>query len=117
MNIRENPLQHDDGLFVETSGDAARESSVPGLVHKYGRLHLYLIKPSKYDDEGYIIRYWKGVLPSNTLSCLNGLSEDVRERGILGKDLAWEITLIDDTVQGVPYKRIIQESRRVGTKT
>ena len=93
-------------------GESAKASS-----HQYKRLHLFLIKPSKYDDEGYVIRYWKGVLPSNTLSCLNGLSEDVRERGVLGKDLAWEITLIDDTVQGIPYQKIIKENHRVGTKT
>ncbi len=30
------------------------------------RLVIYLIKPSKYDDDGYVIRYWRGVLPSNT---------------------------------------------------
>ena len=30
------------------------------------KLHVYLIKPSKYDDEGYVIRYLRGVLPSNT---------------------------------------------------
>ncbi len=92
------------------------EVSVQGPAHQYERLHLYLIKPSKYDDEGFIIRYWKGVLPSNTLSCLNGLSEDVRNRGILGKDLQWEITLIDDTVQEIPYKKIIRESQQPGTK-
>jgi radical SAM superfamily enzyme YgiQ (UPF0313 family) len=85
--------------------------------HKYKRLRLFLIKPSKYDDEGYVIRYWKGVLPSNTLSCLNGLSEDARNRGVLGKDLTWEITLIDDTVQGIPYKKIIRKSHQTGTKT
>ena len=33
----------------------------------YKKLNLYLIKPSKYDDDGYVIRHWKGVLPSNTL--------------------------------------------------
>jgi radical SAM superfamily enzyme YgiQ (UPF0313 family) len=75
-----------------------------------------LIKPSKYDDEGYLIRYWKGVLPSNTLSCLNGLSEDVRDRGVLGKDLQWEIHLIDDTVQKIPYQKIIRQSKKPGDK-
>ena len=116
MSIQENPHRHDSCTCVETSGEVAGETSVPSRVRKYERFHLYLIKPSKYDDEGFIIRYWKGVLPSNTISCLNGLSEDVRERGILGKDLQWEITLIDDTVQGVPYKKIIRESTRPGTK-
>jgi hypothetical protein len=32
---------------------------------------IVLIKPSKYDDDGYVIRFWKGVLPSNTLNVLH----------------------------------------------
>lgn len=80
-------------------------------------MSLYLIKPSKYDDDGYIIQYWKGVLPSNTLACLYGLSEDVRERRVLGPDLKWEIDTIDETVQKVHVQKIIRRSRRRGTKT
>ena len=34
------------------------------------RLHLFLVKPSRYDDDGYVVRHWRGVLPSNTLACL-----------------------------------------------
>lgn len=117
MQIRENPICPDCACSSEVSPEVQGGEPVQASSHKYKRLRLFLIKPSKYDDEGYVIRYWKGVLPSNTLSCLNGLSEDVRERGILGKDLTWEITLIDDTVQGIPYKRIIQENRKPGTKT
>ena len=46
------------------------------------KLNLYLIKPSNYDEDGYVIRHWRGVLPSNTLACLAGLTEDVlRGRG------------------------------------
>ena len=117
MQIRENPISPDCACSLGASPETQGEGSAKASFHPYKRLHLFLIKPSKYDDEGYVIRYWKGVLPSNTLSCLNGLSEDVQEREVLGKDLAWEITLIDDTVQGIPYKKIIRESRRVGTKT
>ena len=102
---------------LETSFEVQGERFVKASSHKYKRLRLFLIKPSKYDDEGYVVRYWKGVLPSNTLSCLNGLSEDARDRGVLGKDLAWEITLIDDTVQGIPYKKIIKGNHRTGVKT
>ncbi|MDD5225559.1 MAG: radical SAM protein [Candidatus Omnitrophica bacterium] len=113
MQIQENPISPEPCCSLESSLEAQGAAS----AHKYERLHLFLIKPSKYDDEGYVIRYWKGVLPSNTLSCLNGLSEDVRERGVLGKDLKWEITLIDDTVQGIPYKKIVKEGRQIGIKT
>lgn len=80
------------------------------------RLVIYLIKPSKYDDDGYVIRYWRGVLPSNTLSCLNGLTQDVRERGVLGRHLRWRIELIDETVQRVDLRAIARQHRRRGTK-
>lgn len=83
----------------------------------YQHLTLYLIKPSKYDDDGYIVRFWKGVLPSNTLACLNGLSEDVRKRGVLGRGLKWKIEAIDETVERVDIQKIIRESRRKKTKT
>ncbi len=117
MSIRENPISPDRACSPGVSFTPQRADSANVCSHKYKRLRLFLIKPSKYDDEGYVVRYWKGVLPSNTLSCLNGLSEDVRDRGVLGKDLEWEITLIDDTVQGIPYKKIMKENQRPGTKT
>lgn len=118
MLFRKNPNLPASGCSLRTSSEEALGSdSAKACFHKYKRLRLFLIKPSKYDDEGYVIRYWKGVLPSNTLSCLNGLSEGIRERGDLGKELLWDIHLIDDTVQGIPYKKIINESRNTETKT
>jgi len=77
---------------------------------------VYLIKPSNYDEDGYVIRYWKGVLPSNTLSCLYGLTEDVRERRVLGRELRWRIEVIDETVQRVNVRAIVRQNRRPGTK-
>ena len=46
-------------------------------------LHIVLLKPSKYDEDGYILRHWRGVLPSNTLACLYALTEDVKRRRVL----------------------------------
>ena len=88
-----------------------------GTAPLYDRLHLCLVKPSKYDDDGYVIRYWKGVLPSNTLACLYGLSEDVKKRGALGENLDWQIDTIDETVQRVDVAHIARQSRHKGTKT
>ena len=85
-------------------------------AHRVRRLVIYLIKPSNYDEDGYVIRYWKGVLPSNTLSCLYGLTEDVRARGVLGGSLKWRIELIDETVQRVNVRGILRAGRRRGTK-
>jgi radical SAM superfamily enzyme YgiQ (UPF0313 family) len=79
------------------------------------KLHIVLVKPSKYDDDGYVIRFWKGVLPSNTLNVLHGLTEDVKERHVFG-DLAIEVTTFDETAEKVPVKKIIKWSREPGTK-
>src|ERR671931_1484565 len=80
-----------------------------------GKLHIVLIKPSKYDDDGYVIRFWQGVLPSNTLNVLHGLTEDVKERRVFG-DLPVEVTTFDETAEKVPVKKIISWNREPGTK-
>lgn len=36
-------------------------------------VHVVLIKATRYDDDGYPMRHWRGVLPSNTLACLVSL--------------------------------------------
>ena len=79
------------------------------------RFRIVLIKPSKYDDEGYVIRFWKGVLPSNTLNVLHGLTEDVIQCRVFG-DLPIEVVTFDETAEKVPVKKIIRWSREADTK-
>lgn len=81
------------------------------------KLHLYLIKPSQYDDDGYVVRHWRGVLPSNTLACLAGLTEDVVAQGRLGKSLRVKVHVLDETVDRIPVKRICRSQRNEHTKT
>jgi len=71
------------------------------------KIRVVIIKPSKYDDDGYVIRHFRGVLPSNTLACLSSLTQDVADRGLLGNDVELEMELFDDTVQKIPVERII----------
>jgi radical SAM superfamily enzyme YgiQ (UPF0313 family) len=80
-------------------------------------LTIVLIKPSKYDDGGYVIRHLRGVLPSNTLACLCSLTEDLNRRKVLGDDLKIRIKILDDTVQKIPVDSIIRSNRRSGCKT
>ncbi|MGQ4808259.1 hypothetical protein NKDENANG_01637 [Candidatus Entotheonellaceae bacterium PAL068K] len=89
---------------------AARTQHIRGL-------HLVLLKPSKYDDDGYILRHWRGVLPSNTLACLYSLSEDVKRRQVLRDDLDMTIELFDEAVHAINLRKIIRRSRRSGWKT
>lgn len=78
---------------------------------KRKQLRLVLIRPSKYDDEGYVIRHFRGVLPSNTIACLTSLTEDVAKRRQLGDDVELKIEIYDDTVQKIPVGRIIRSNR------
>ena len=81
----------------------------------FQKFRIVLIKPSKYDDDGYVIRFWKGVLPSNTLNVLHGLTEAVKDSGVLG-DLPIEIVTFDETAEKLPVRKIIRWSRRSSTK-
>lgn len=69
-------------------------------------LTLILIRPSNYDDEGYVIRYWRGVYPSNTLACMRSLTLDFSERW--KKELGISITIetYDDLIEKLPYKKL-----------
>jgi hypothetical protein len=79
------------------------------------RVHLYLIKPSNYDDEGYVVRYFKGVLPSSTLACLAALTEAARKRKAFA-GIRFQTHLIDETVSWINCRRICR-SQKSGTKT
>ena len=38
--------------------------------------HLFLIKPSHYDNDGYVIQWVRSAIPANTLAAMNGLALD-----------------------------------------
>ena len=61
------------------------------------RFRLILIKPSHYDDDGYVIQWLRSPLPANSLASLYGLARDCAERQVLGPDCQMDITAIDET--------------------
>ncbi len=61
------------------------------------RFCLVLAKPSHYDDDGYVIQWYRSAIPSNSLAALYGLARDCAERKILGDDVELEIHAIDET--------------------
>ncbi len=81
----------------------------------YKRLVIILIRPSKYDDDGYVIRHLRGTLPSNTLSCLNSLTVDAVRQGALGH-LDVRVEIIDEIVSKVDPRRLGRRFRRHDTK-
>ena len=76
---------------------------------------VFLIKPSKYDDQGYVMRHWRGVLPSNTLACLHGLTEEVRRRRLL-RMVDLRVQTFDEAVDKLPLGKIARINRRKNEK-
>src|SRR6202158_2013888 len=70
------------------------------------RFSLVLIKPSHYDDDGYVIQWLRSAIPSNTLAVMNGLALDCKERRVLGDDVEIDISAFDETNTRVRTDRI-----------
>ena len=96
---------------------AQRQRDVVERTRGIRGLHVVLLKPSKYDDDGYVLRHWRGVLPSNSMACLYALTEDVKQRRALRDDLEMTVELIDEAVHKVNVTKIIRHSQRAGWKT
>ena len=60
------------------------------------RFCLLLVKPSHYDDDGYVIQWMRSPIPSNSLAALYGLAKDCAERRVLGDDVDIEIHAFDE---------------------
>jgi hypothetical protein len=76
------------------------------------RFEILLIKPSHYDDDGYVIRWRRSTMPSNSLAVVNGLALGAAGRQVLGPDVAIEVQAIDETNKHVPIDAIIDRFRR-----
>ena len=48
------------------------------------RFQLVLIKPSHYDDDGYVIQWVRSGIPSNSLAAVYALARDAAQRQALG---------------------------------
>lgn len=78
------------------------------------KFHVILVKPSKYDEDGYVIRWWRAVVTSNSLACLNALTEDARARNVLGDDVEIRTHLYDETVEKIPVRKLARRIRKAG---
>ena len=73
---------------------------------------LVLIKPSHYDDDGYVIRWWRAMTPSNSLAAVYGIAADCAERRVLGPDVAIDIEVIDETNTRIDVPALLSRFRR-----
>jgi hypothetical protein len=93
---------------------------IPALKSAAGgrpRFCLLLVKPSHYDDEGYVIQWLRSPIPSNSLASLYGLARDCAERGVLGSDIELEVRAFDETNTRIRPTRLARLIERAGAGT
>ena len=78
------------------------------------QFRVALIKPSHYDDDGYVIQWYRSAVPSNTLAAMYGLVLDLNERQVLGEHVEIVIDAYDETNTRIPIKKIISDIRKAG---
>jgi radical SAM superfamily enzyme YgiQ (UPF0313 family) len=78
------------------------------------RFRLLLVKPSHYDDDGYVIRWWRATIPSNSLAAVYGIAADCADRQVLGPDIGIDIEAIDETNTRIDVPALMARFRRNG---
>src|SRR6202023_2124843 len=78
------------------------------------RFRVILVKPSHYDDDGYVIRWFRSPMPANSLATVYVLVDDCARRQVLGPDIDIDIVAIDETNTRLRTDRIIAEMRANG---
>ena len=73
---------------------------------------LVLIKPSHYDDDGYVIQWYRSAIPSNTLAVLYSLALDSARRQVLGEEVEIVVDAYDETNTILPMKKIIRDLKQ-----
>ena len=77
---------------------------------------VVLIKPSRYDDDGYVIQWRKSAIPSNSLASVYGLTLQCNEQRVLGDDVEIVPVAYDEPNTVIPIKKIIRDLGAIGSR-
>jgi radical SAM superfamily enzyme YgiQ (UPF0313 family) len=64
-------------------------------------IRIYFIKPSRYDEEGYVQFFRYGVQPNNTLTVLKALNEGLNQRYAPQRNVYLETVIWDELCDGL----------------
>src|SRR5579872_6182085 len=73
------------------------------------KFSLVLIKPSHYDDDGYVIQWYRSAVPSNSLAVMHGLVQDCKQRKVLGEHVQVDIRSMDEDNTRIRTQRLARE--------
>jgi tRNA A37 methylthiotransferase MiaB len=69
---------------------------------------IILIKPSHYDDDGYVVQWLKSTMPSNSLAIVNALAFDAARKRVLGPNVEISVKSMDETNTRVATKSLVR---------
>ena len=75
----------------------------------YKHMEIIYIVPSRYDDDGYVLRWIKGVVPSNSLAVLKSLTRDMIAHWD-SSPVNIALTSYDDNVEKIPFDKIARRN-------
>jgi pyruvate-formate lyase-activating enzyme len=75
---------------------------------------VILVKPSHYDDDGYVIQWWRSGIPSNSLASAYGLIADCATAQVLGPDIEIAVEAYDECNTIIDVNGIIRRIRGAG---
>src|SRR5579885_2680669 len=64
-------------------------------------VRVYFIKPSRYDEEGYVQFFRYGVQPNNTLTVLKALNDTLNQQRGAERNVVLETVIWDEMCDGV----------------
>src|SRR4051794_1943543 len=83
-------------------------------THGRETFFVEIIKPSHYDDDGYVIQWLREFLPSNSLACLYALTHAAVQRRVLGEQVDVVANAYDESNTVIPVGRIIRRAQAAG---
>jgi hypothetical protein len=89
-------------------------SSTATLTATREKFFVEIIKPSHYDDDGYVIQWLRAFIPSTSLGALHSLTEEAQSRQILGENVDITMTSYDECHTVIPTAKIIRKIQEEG---
>ena len=79
-------------------------------------IRVYFIKPSRYDEEGYVSVFRFGVQPNNTLTVLNALNDTYNRRFSAERNVYIDTVIWDEICDGVVSPETIKAMKEKATE-
>src|SRR5277367_1880110 len=76
---------------------------------------VILVKPSHYDADGYVIQWWRSLVPSNSLASLYGLIAECAGEKALGPDVDIEVEAYDESNTVIDTGALTRKIATAGT--